>query len=117
MVKNTSLGMDQNIEAFLSYLLGFITGIIFLVAERKNKFVKVHAAQSTIWFLLLFIVSVILGMFSMIPFIGFLVMFFNFLLFLLSIGTWIWLMVATYKGGDPAIPVIRKIAEDFAKKL
>ena len=38
-----SMGMEANIAALLSYFLGFITGILFYVLEKENKFVRFHA--------------------------------------------------------------------------
>jgi len=35
MSKKTSMGMDENIEAALSYFLGFITGHTFFVLEKR----------------------------------------------------------------------------------
>ena len=44
----TAAPMTSNVAAALSYLLGFITGIIFLVIEpyRRDLFVRFHAFQS-----------------------------------------------------------------------
>ncbi|MGH9357491.1 MAG: DUF4870 domain-containing protein [Terriglobia bacterium] len=41
-------GMPSNVAAMLAYLLGFITGIIFLVIEpyKRDRFVRFHAFQS-----------------------------------------------------------------------
>ena len=39
-----SVGLSSNVAAALSYF--FITGIIFLVVEKENKFVRFHAWQS-----------------------------------------------------------------------
>ena len=37
-IKNkTALGIDENIEGLLCYVLGWITGIVFLVLEKENK--------------------------------------------------------------------------------
>jgi len=36
----TSTGMQPNMEALLSYVLGFITGLIFYLVEKENKFVR-----------------------------------------------------------------------------
>jgi len=63
----SSTGLDENVAGLLCYLLGFITGILFLVVEKKSRFVKFHAMQSTITFLSLFVISVVLGW---IPIIG-----------------------------------------------
>ena len=50
-MEKTSLGLDENVEALLSYILGWVTGIVFLVIEKNSKFVRFHAMQSTITFL------------------------------------------------------------------
>jgi len=34
---NTTLGLDENIAGLLCYVLGWITGIVFLVLEKENK--------------------------------------------------------------------------------
>ena len=43
-------GFDANVAAALSYLVGFVTGIIFLLVEKENSFVRFHAMQSTLVF-------------------------------------------------------------------
>ena len=50
----TSTGLDANLAGVLCYLLGFISGVAFLVLERQNGFVRFHAMQSTLTFLGLF---------------------------------------------------------------
>lgn len=47
-VKATSMGMEENIESLLCYLFGWVTGLIFLLAEKNSKTVKFHAIQSLI---------------------------------------------------------------------
>ena len=49
--EKSSTGLDENVAGFFCYLLGCITGIVFLVVEKKSRFVKFHAMQSTITFL------------------------------------------------------------------
>ncbi|HEV2418667.1 MAG TPA: zinc-ribbon domain-containing protein, partial [Terriglobia bacterium] len=43
-----STPMTSNVAALLTYILGFITGIIFLVIEpyKRDPFVRFHAFQS-----------------------------------------------------------------------
>ncbi|MCL2387099.1 MAG: DUF4870 domain-containing protein [Defluviitaleaceae bacterium] len=66
--------LDENIAAALSYVLGPISGIIVLVMEKNNKFVRFHALQSTLWFLMLMVASWILavvsGILAGIPLVG-----------------------------------------------
>ncbi len=44
--QNTSLGIQPNIEAMLSYIGGWITGLVFFTLEKKSMFVRFHAVQS-----------------------------------------------------------------------
>ena len=46
----SSAGLEPNIAGLLCYILGWITGIIFLLIESKNKFVRFHAMQSIVTF-------------------------------------------------------------------
>ncbi len=59
--EKSSTGLEENVAGFFCYLFVFITGIVFLVVEKKSSFVKFHAMQSTITFLGLFVVSIIIG--------------------------------------------------------
>jgi uncharacterized membrane protein len=57
----TAAPMTSNVAAALSYLLGFITGIIFLVIEpyRRDPFVRFHAFQSIFLSAAVVIISII----------------------------------------------------------
>ena len=101
----TTTGMQANVEALLSYLFGFITGIIFYVIEKENKFVRFHAMQSIITFGGIFVAGIILGM---IPVIGWSVLPF---LWIAELILWIILMVKAYQGDMFKLPVIGDIAE------
>jgi len=37
------MGENSNLYGALAYLLGLITGVLFLVIEPKDKYVKFHA--------------------------------------------------------------------------
>src|SRR5215469_9558575 len=49
-------GIDKKTGAILSYLLWWVTGIIFLFVGKDDPDVKFHAAQSTIFFGAVFII-------------------------------------------------------------
>lgn len=106
----TSLGMQQNIEALLCYLGVWVTGIIFLIIEKENKFVKFHAIQSLITFLALVIIQYIIGW---IPFIGGLI---STLIWPLQLVLWVLLMYKAYKGEMFKLPVVGEVAEQQANK-
>jgi len=42
----TSMGMQPNVAAGVSYIFGWISGLIFFLMEKQNKFVRFHAMQS-----------------------------------------------------------------------
>ncbi|WP_066187646.1 MULTISPECIES: DUF4870 domain-containing protein [Gracilibacillus] len=101
----TSGGLDQNVAGLLTYLAGAITGIIFLIIEKENRFVRFHAMQSIFVTVGLFIVSFVLGL---IPILGWLL-----LLFIgpLTLVLWIVLMVQAYQGKYFKLPWIGDMAE------
>ncbi|MCF8111954.1 MAG: DUF4870 domain-containing protein [Desulfobacteraceae bacterium] len=107
MEKNkTALGIDENIEALLCYVVGWITGIVFLVLEKENLFVRFHAMQSLVVFLALFVVMVVLGW---IPIIGWLL---APIIFLLGAILWILLMVKAFQGERYKLPWAGEFAEN-----
>ena len=101
----TSLGMDENVEGLLCYVLGWLTGIIFLVAEKKSKFVKFHAAQSLITFVGLTVLAFI---FVWIPPIVWAIDVISFIL-------WALLMYEAYQGKMYKLPVVGDYAEKMVK--
>ena len=100
----SSLGLDPNVAGLLSYLGGFISGIILFVLEKENKFVRFHAMQSIILFGGLFALQMAL-VFTIVLIV--VVPFINIGGFIL----WILLMVKAYKGEMYKLPIIGKIAE------
>ena len=106
----TSTGLEENVAGLLCYVLGWISGIVFLILEPKNKFVRYHAIQSIIVFGAITIASAIL---SWIPFIG---AFLSWALGVLAIILWIVLMVKAYKGTKYKLPVSGNTAEKWAGK-
>ncbi len=99
--QKSSTGLDENVAGFLCYLFGFITGIVFLVVEKESLFVKFHAKQSTITFLGLFVISLLVGW---IPVIGTLILIFSLIL-------WLVLMIKALQGKRYALPIVGKMAE------
>ena len=57
----TSTGMNQNVAGLLCYLAGWITGLIFFLIEKENRFVRFHAMQSIITFGSLTVLFMVLG--------------------------------------------------------
>ncbi len=55
----TASGLSQNTAAGLSYLFGWVTGLIFFLIEKQNRFVRFNAMQSILFSGVLFIVGLI----------------------------------------------------------
>lgn len=100
----TTTGIQANVEALLCYLLGWITGLIFFLVEKENKFVRFHAIQSLILFGALHILTIVL------VFTVFLPMLISIIAFVL----WITLMITSYQGKKIKIPVAGDVAEKYA---
>lgn len=107
----TSTGLDENIAGLLCYLAGVFTGIIFLVIEKENRFVRFHALQSIFVFVVLLVVNIVLGM---IPLIGWLI---GVLLSLISVALWIILMLKAYQRKWFKLPFVGDMAEKQANNM
>jgi len=106
-------GIQENVAGLLCYVLGWVTGIIFLLID-KRPFVKFHAAQSIVVFGGLTIIRIALvfmrGIFG--GFIGFGL--FG-LLAILWLVLWVLLMVKAYQHQMFRLPIAADIADGFAK--
>ena len=100
----TSMGLEPHIAAVLSYVLGWITGLIFFLLERDNKFVRFHALQSLIVFGVLHLASIILVFTIIAPLI----------IGTISLALWLLLMITSYQGKKISIPIAGEIAEKYA---
>ena len=118
--------LEPNVAAALSYLLGFVTGLIFFLVEEDDEFVRFHAAQSMVVFGGLFVLYIILnfvsGFFTTMAFgtvgftFGFVALIFSLIWLVLALGglgLWIYLMVTAYQGDRTEIPIAAGIAEDL----
>jgi uncharacterized membrane protein len=94
------------VAAALAYGLGWITGIIFIVAEPNDRFVRFHALQSIIVFGTLSAITLLL---QAIPIFGMLVA--VFLVIPLSAVLWLLLMFKAYQGERFKLPIAGDMAD------
>ncbi len=106
----SSTGLDPKLGGVLSYLLGFVSGVIFLIIEKQDRFVRFHAFQSVATFAGLFVLSVVAGF---IPFVGWIV---AALVGPVGFILWIVLMVKAFQGETFKLPVIGDWAEEQASR-
>ncbi|MDY6965227.1 MAG: DUF4870 domain-containing protein [Halobacteriota archaeon] len=105
----TSIGLEENINGVLCYVLLWVTGIVFIVVERENKFVRFHAMQSIATFLPLTIISMVIGW---IPFMGWVI---SSLISILTVILWLILMLKAYQGEMYKLPIVGDFAEQQVK--
>ncbi len=111
-------GITSNVAGLLCYILGFITGIIFLMIEpyKNDKFVRFHAFQSIffnvaliVFWIAYSIVTSIMGAVSL----GFLAVAMGLVALLISLailGYWIFLMFKAYNNELYKVPFIGDLA-------
>jgi len=113
-------GMSENVAGFLCYLVGWVTGIIFFLID-KRPFVRFHAAQSIVVFGGLHIINIIVGIIfgaGMMMRGGFGTFGFGAALYsligLVSFVLWILLMVKAYQHEKFEVPIAAGIAKSFS---
>jgi uncharacterized membrane protein len=116
----SSTGLAPNVAGALAYVLGPITGIAFIVMEKQSRFVRFHAMQSTLVWIALIIVNVVLSVFNAvlarIPFIGWLFALGIGLVFgLACLALWLALMFQAYQGKEWHLPIVGEHARKFSE--
>ena len=104
--KKSTFGLDKNIAAALTYVLGWITGLVFFLAEKEDKDIRFHAMQSIIFFGALTLINLI-------PVVGWAL---SPLIFIIALAGWVVLLLKAYQGEKFKLPVIGEIAEKQANK-
>ncbi|HEY4385030.1 MAG TPA: DUF4870 domain-containing protein, partial [Ktedonobacteraceae bacterium] len=111
----TSSGLSQNVAAGLSYVLGWVTGLIFILLEKQNRFVRFNAMQSLLFSVSASVITIVLRIF-----VGFSPLYlgtvFGCLSGLVSIVFlvgWIICMVNAFQGKTFKLPYIGDIAERY----
>ena len=107
--------MAENVASTLCYVLGLVTGIIFLVLTpyNKNPVIRFHAFQSI--FLHVACIVFMIGLNIVLGILHLWGMFFLGSVFWLACFLlWIYLLIQTYQGKTIVLPVIGPIARQQA---
>ena len=107
-MKKTSTGIQENVAGLLCYLGVWVAGLVFILLETENKFVRFHAMQSIIVFGSLSVLGSIF-----IPFSFFLWP----IVSLIGFALWIVLMVKAYQGEMYKLPWVGNLAEQWSSKI
>jgi uncharacterized membrane protein len=106
---STSTGLQENVASLLCYVLGWVSGVVFLILEPNNKTIKFHAIQSIIVFGAL---SLIMGIFGWIPILGWFIILP--LAWVVWVVSWLVLMVKAYQGVKFKYPIAGSLAERYS---
>ncbi len=101
--------LKKEVKGALAYVLGPISGIFFLVVD-KDPFVRFHAMQSTVVFVVFWALQWILSKTIFLFFISVIVGIISFVL-------WLVLIYRAWQGDQWEVPVLGKLAKNLLKKV
>jgi len=108
-MSKTSSGLEKNVAAGLCYVLGWLSGLIFLLIEKEDEDIRFHAMQSIIVFGGLNILQMVMAMslfgIPLIPIIG-----------IIGFVLWILLMIKGFQGDKYKLPFAGDLAEKWIGK-
>jgi uncharacterized membrane protein len=125
----SSTGLDENIAALLSYIFGWLSGLIFFLIEKDSRLVRFHAMQSLLFNVLVAVVAIALwivlfvfllivsqvsgGLATVLSLVSVLV----WLVFGVAVlAGWVLCLVKAFQGQYFKLPVIGNFAEKFSTK-
>jgi uncharacterized membrane protein len=119
---SSTAGIEENVAAALCYLVGVLTGILFLVLEpyNRNPMIRFHAFQSIFAWIASIVVGMVLStvsyIFVAVPFIGWLIYILLWTAFSLGVLVlWVFLMYKAYNKERFVLPLIGEWAEKQAQ--
>lgn len=128
-IAKSSTGLDENVAALLSYVMTWITGLVFFFMEKTSRLVRFHSMQA----ILLGATAIVLGFVLWFGWIIFAVvgamisdvlpalvsLVFGLLLFVFWLGiviAWVMCLIKAYQGQYFKLPVLGNFAEKFSAK-
>ncbi|MBD3221394.1 hypothetical protein GF314_09135 [bacterium] len=110
-MNNSSTGLPENVAGALCYALGFLSGLIFLIFERRSLFVRFHAMQSLMAFGIIALAGIAV---QILPGIGAAL---SFVLNVFALALWIVCMVQAWQGRRWKLPLVGEEAEKQANRM
>ena len=109
-MEKSSTGLDENVAGLLCYVLGWVSGLVFVLLEQESKFVRFHAIQSIYVFGTITVAAIVLGW---IPWIGVVL---TSIIGLIGFALWIVLMIKAYQGVKYKLPWSGDLAEKWVSR-
>jgi len=105
--KKVAFGLEEKTAGALCYVLIWVSGLVFLLAEKENKTVRFHAMQSLVFFAGLNIIILV-------PVIGWLL---SPIAIILGFIVWLMSIYKAYNGEEFELPVVGKLARKQLAKM
>lgn len=119
MTEPTSTGVDARLASVLCYAGWWVTGVVFLFAERQHRGVRFHAAQSLLVFGVLSVIMLASGGASAVAFFvdgpSFqLLQVAGNVVWLAAVALWLVLLLRTWRGETWRVPLVAELADKIA---
>lgn len=115
-MEKTSTGLTENVAGLLCYVVGWVSGLVFILIEKENKFVRFHAMQSIVAFGAITALLIILNILGLMPVIGILFDILSIFVWILSVVLWIVLMIKAYQGESFNLPWAGNFAQNLLEQ-
>jgi uncharacterized membrane protein len=112
----TSTGLDPKVAGCLTYLFGWVTGLLVLRSEERHQEVRFHAAQSVLLSLSVLGVALAFTVVAMIPVVGLLALLGYAVAGVGAFGLWVFLLIQGYHLNHVRLPVLGELAEQWVAK-
>lgn len=111
--KNNQVKMDVRMVAVLCYLVPPVTGALFFLMEKNNKFIKFHAFQSVLFGCVAYFIWIVTLSLGFLPALNvFLMPFVSLIIF----SSWLLLIWEAYNNQEFELPFLGKIAKEQSKR-
>jgi uncharacterized membrane protein len=110
-VAGSTTSLEPNVAGLLCYVLGWITGLVFILIEKENKFVRFHAMQSIVTFGAFSVLWIPFSILSQMDILRVLFGILQAVTGILAFVLWIVLMIKAYQGERYKLPIVGDIAE------
>jgi len=125
----SSTGLDENIAALLSYIAGWISGLVFFLIEKDSRLVRFHAMQSLLLNVLVIIVGIVVWVVTVVlwlvstqisgilsALVSLVATLFWIVFAIAILIAWIMCLIKAFQSQYFKLPVIGNFAEKFSQK-
>ena len=122
MSQSSTTGIDARLAAVLCYSLWWVTGLLFLILERRDRSVRFHAAQSLLLFGGLSFVLIGLGALSAVALLLSnqmyqIVQATGNVVWLGAAVLWLVLVLKAWRGETWRVPLLATLADGIVEKI